>query len=38
MTDIPSTDIKSGRVTVFDTTLRDGEPSPGASMALDEKL
>ncbi len=26
------------RVIIFDTTLRDGEQSPGASMTLDEKL
>src|SRR5499427_5396610 len=26
------------RVVVFDTTLRDGEQSPGASMNLDEKI
>ena len=26
------------RVLIFDTTLRDGEQSPGASMNLDEKL
>ena len=26
------------RVVIFDTTLRDGEQSPGASMTLDEKL
>jgi len=26
------------RVTIFDTTLRDGEQSPGCSMALDEKV
>ena len=26
------------RVAIFDTTLRDGEQSPGASMTLDEKL
>src|SRR5579859_3332149 len=26
------------RVIVFDTTLRDGEQSPGASMNLDEKI
>jgi 2-isopropylmalate synthase len=29
---------KSNRVIIFDTTLRDGEQSPGASMNLDEKL
>lgn len=28
----------SGRVVIFDTTLRDGEQSPGASMTLEEKL
>jgi len=28
----------SGRVIIFDTTLRDGEQSPGASMNLDEKI
>ena len=28
----------AGRVTVFDTTLRDGEQSPGCSMTLAEKL
>ena len=28
----------SARVIIFDTTLRDGEQSPGASMNLDEKL
>src|SRR6266849_2868724 len=26
------------RVVIFDTTLRDGEQSPGASMNLDEKI
>ncbi len=26
------------RITIFDTTLRDGEQSPGCSMTLDEKL
>ena len=26
------------RVLIFDTTLRDGEQSPGATMTLDEKL
>ncbi len=29
---------KSNRVVIFDTTLRDGEQSPGASMNLTEKL
>jgi 2-isopropylmalate synthase len=29
---------ESGRVVVFDTTMRDGEQSPGASMSLEEKL
>ena len=28
----------SDRVVVFDTTLRDGEQSPGASMNIPEKL
>ena len=28
----------SDRVIVFDTTMRDGEQSPGASMSHDEKL
>ncbi len=28
----------SSQITIFDTTLRDGEQSPGASMNLDEKL
>ncbi|MGA7304989.1 MAG: 2-isopropylmalate synthase [Rhodothermales bacterium] len=28
----------SGRVIIFDTTLRDGEQSPGASMSLGEKV
>jgi len=31
-------DKASDRVTIFDTTLRDGEQSPGASMNLEEKL
>jgi len=34
MTQSPS----SNRVIIFDTTLRDGEQSPGAAMNLDEKL
>ena len=28
----------SNRVIIFDTTLRDGEQSPGATMNLQEKL
>src|SRR5258706_9451222 len=28
----------NNRVVIFDTTLRDGEQSPGASMNLDEKV
>ena len=28
----------SSRITIFDTTLRDGEQSPGAAMNLEEKL
>jgi 2-isopropylmalate synthase len=31
-------DIKTDRIIIFDTTLRDGEQSPGASMNMDEKL
>ena len=30
-------DVESDRVIIFDTTLRDGEQSPGASMSLDEQ-
>jgi 2-isopropylmalate synthase len=33
-----TTDSSSERIVVFDTTLRDGEQSPGASMNLEEKL
>src|SRR5215467_2378583 len=29
---------EKNRVVIFDTTMRDGEQSPGASMSLDEKL
>src|SRR5256714_13736564 len=31
-------EASSDRVIVFDTTLRDGEQAPGASMALEQKL
>ena len=30
--------MKSNRIIIFDTTLRDGEQCPGASMNLREKL
>ncbi len=30
--------MERARITIFDTTLRDGEQSPGCSMRLDEKL
>ena len=33
-----TTRADENRVIIFDTTLRDGEQSPGASMTLDEKL
>ncbi len=33
-----STNTDSSKVIIFDTTLRDGEQSPGAAMTLDEKL
>ena len=31
-------DMKSEKILIFDTTLRDGEQSPGASLSIDEKL
>src|SRR5690349_3552666 len=34
----PLADLDKNRVVIFDTTLRDGEQSPGASMNLDEKI
>ena len=30
--------MERARITVFDTTLRDGEQSPGCSMNVQEKL
>ena len=30
--------MKKNRIIIFDTTLRDGEQCPGASMTLREKL
>ena len=30
--------MSSDRLIIFDTTLRDGEQSPGASMTKDEKV
>ena len=35
---IIKTGVSKDRVYIFDTTLRDGEQSPGASMTLEEKL
>jgi len=31
-------DARTDKLIIFDTTMRDGEPSPGASMTKDEKL
>ncbi|WP_075217130.1 2-isopropylmalate synthase [Mongoliimonas terrestris] len=38
MTDTVAAASPKDRIVIFDTTLRDGEQSPGASMTLDEKL
>jgi len=38
MTTTSTTGQKSNRIIIFDTSLRDGEQSPGASMTVDEKL
>ncbi|MEO1460182.1 MAG: 2-isopropylmalate synthase, partial [Pseudomonadota bacterium] len=38
MTDHATPAAEKARVKIFDTTLRDGEQSPGASMTLPEKL
>jgi 2-isopropylmalate synthase len=35
---LEETSMSSDRLTVFDTTLRDGEQAPGFSMRIDEKL
>ena len=32
------TDYEASRITIFDTTLRDGEQTPGVTLNLDEKL
>ena len=29
---------EKNRIIIFDTTMRDGEQSPGASMSLEEKI
>jgi 2-isopropylmalate synthase len=33
-----STSYEPDRIIIFDTTMRDGEQSPGAAMNLDEKI
>src|SRR3954464_11134808 len=38
MPEIDAADAVRPRVIVFDTTLRDGEQSPGATLTADEKL
>jgi len=38
MTDTVATPSDKDRVIIFDTTMRDGEQSPGASMSHDEKI
>ena len=38
MTESVKTKAQQDRVVIFDTTLRDGEQSPGATMTHDEKL
>ena len=34
----PQVEMSKDKLVIFDTTLRDGEQSPGASMTRDEKL
>ena len=36
--ELKDSDMKKNRILIFDTTLRDGEQCPGASMTLREKL
>jgi len=35
---VPEDRADANRVIIFDTTMRDGEQSPGASMNLEEKI